>query len=154
MTRPGRDRDVVVERWIDAPPETVFSFFEDPARWLQWQGVEAVIQPRPGGVFRMNVRGDGLASGRFVEVRPHERIVFTWGWEASADVPPGSTTVEIDLHRDGDRTHVRLRHRDLPDADAVAQHRIGWEHYLDRLVVAAAGGDPGPDPALVDGGPR
>jgi hypothetical protein len=25
-------------------------------------------------------------------------------------------------------------------------HRGGWEHYLDRLVVAAADGDPGPDP--------
>jgi hypothetical protein len=26
-------------------------------------------------------------------------------------------------------------------------HRDGWEHYLDRLAVRAAGGDPGPDGA-------
>jgi hypothetical protein len=24
-------------------------------------------------------------------------------------------------------------------------HLIGWEHYLPRLAVAVAGGDPGPD---------
>jgi uncharacterized protein YndB with AHSA1/START domain len=151
VTRADPDRDVVVERWIAAPPETVFSFFEDPARWLQWQGVGAVIQPRPDGVFRMNVRGDGFASGRFVEVRPPHRIVFTWGWEASDDVPPGSSTVEIDLHGEAEGTRVRLRHRGLPSADSVSQHRSGWEHYLERLVVAASGGDPGRDPTRVDG---
>jgi hypothetical protein len=26
-------------------------------------------------------------------------------------------------------------------------HRDGWNHYLDRLAVPAAGGDPGPDAA-------
>jgi uncharacterized protein YndB with AHSA1/START domain len=71
--------DLVVERHIAASPATVFSFFADPGRWLRWQGVEAVIEPRPGGAFRMNVRGDGFASGRFVEVVPGRRIVFTWG---------------------------------------------------------------------------
>jgi uncharacterized protein YndB with AHSA1/START domain len=40
---------VTVERWIDASPETVFSFFSDPGRWLSWQGVTAEIDPRPGG---------------------------------------------------------------------------------------------------------
>jgi hypothetical protein len=28
---------------------------------------------------------------------------------------------------------------------ACSQHRGGWDHYLDRLTVRAAGGDPGPD---------
>ena len=56
----------VVERHIQAAPETVFGFFADPRRWLQWQGLEAELDPRPGGVFRMNVRGDGWASGRFL----------------------------------------------------------------------------------------
>jgi uncharacterized protein YndB with AHSA1/START domain len=141
--------DLVVERHIAASPATVFSFFADPARWLRWQGVEAAIEPRPGGAFRMNVRGDGFASGRFTEVVPGRRIVFTWGWETpELGVPPGSTTVEIDLLPDGDGTILRLTHRDLPGA-ALDSHRWGWKHYTARLAVAAAGGDPGPDPALV-----
>jgi hypothetical protein len=28
-------------------------------------------------------------------------------------------------------------------------HDEGWNHYLDRLTTAAAGGDPGPDHWLV-----
>jgi uncharacterized protein (TIGR02453 family) len=45
-------------------------------------------------------------------------------------------------------TRVRLRHAGLPPA-GLAPHDEGWNHYLDRLAVRAAGGDPGPDPALV-----
>lgn len=72
---------VIVERRIKAHPDIVCSFFTDRDRWLSWQGVEAEIDARPGGVFRMNVRGDGWAAGRFVTVDPPHRIVFTWGWE-------------------------------------------------------------------------
>ena len=149
MTGIEQERDVVVERWIGAPPETVFSFFADPARWLQWQGVDATIEPRAGGTFRMNVRGDGYASGRFIEVVPPKRLVFTWGWEGQDHLPPGSTTVEVELHSDGDGTRLTLRHRDLPSVEAAAQHRAGWDHYLDRLTMIAAGRDPGPDPSVV-----
>jgi uncharacterized protein YndB with AHSA1/START domain len=137
---------VTVQRSIKASPATVFSFFTDRDRWLSWQGITAEIDPRPGGVFRMNVRGDGWASGRFVAVEPPHRIVFTWGWEGDdSPVPPGSSTVEIILEADGeDGTQLTLVHRGLP-LPALDIHRDGWNHYLDRLAVRAVGGDPGPD---------
>jgi uncharacterized protein YndB with AHSA1/START domain len=137
---------VIVERRIKARQDTVYSFFTDRDRWLTWQGRAAEIDPRPGGVFRMNVRGDGWAAGRFVTVEPPHRIVFTWGWEGDGSpVPPGSSTVEITLEADGeDATLLRLVHRGLP-LPAMATHRDGWDHYLDRLRIRAAGGDPGPD---------
>ena len=43
-------------------------------------------------------------------------------------IPAGSTTVEITLHPEGDKTRVRLAHRGLPD-DAVSDHTGGWDHY-------------------------
>jgi uncharacterized protein YndB with AHSA1/START domain len=102
---------VVVERRIAAPPATVFSFFSDVTRWLRSQGVEADIELEPGGVFRMNVRGDGFASGTVLEVVPERRLVFTWGWEEERlGVPRGSTVVEIELEPDGDGTFLRLSH--------------------------------------------
>lgn len=144
MTGPAPD--VVVERHIKASPATVFRFFTDPAKWLMWQGVDATVEPYPDGVFRMNVRGDGYASGRFIEVEPPRRLLFTWGWEvADNPVPPGSSLVEVELiARDGG-TLVRLTHRDLPP-ETRAVHAMGWEHYVGRLVLVAGGRDPGADP--------
>ena len=75
---------VVVERVVRAPAGAIFSYFADPDRWTRWQGVDAEIDLRPGGQFRVNVTGDGYASGWFVEVVPNRRVVFTWGWEAAA----------------------------------------------------------------------
>jgi hypothetical protein len=42
-------------------------------------------------------------------------------------------------------TQVEIVHRGLPD-DMTAGFARGWPHFTARLAVAAAGGDPGPDP--------
>jgi hypothetical protein len=53
--------------------------------------------------------------------------------------------VEVTLEPDGEGTLLRLLHRGL-SGEALLEHRKGWDHYLARLALAAAGGDPGPDP--------
>jgi uncharacterized protein YndB with AHSA1/START domain len=131
---------------IDAAPDTVFDFFVDPELLLRWKGIEAKLEPEPGGLFRVVVNPRHTVRGRFVEVEPPVRVVFTWGMEGEdALVAPGTSTVEVTLTADGDGTLLRLVHRDLP-ARAREQHARGWEHFLERLRVAAAGDDPGPDP--------
>jgi uncharacterized protein YndB with AHSA1/START domain len=139
---------VPVERevLIDAPPEEIFKFFVDPEQMIRWKGVEATLDPRPGGIYRVNVTGEDVVRGEYVEVSPYERVVFTWGWEGEGNpVPPGSSTVEITLVPDGEATLVRLRHHGLPGGPED-RHAQGWEHYLARLAGAAAGRDAGPDP--------
>ena len=137
---------VVIERRINARPEVVFSFFTTRDRWLQWKGIDGTIEAAPGGTFRVKVTGDDtIAAGTFFVVDPHSRIVFSWGWEGEGQpVPPGSSIVEVTFEPDGDQTLLRLTHRDLPP-DARAPHSAGWNHYLDRLAIRAADGDPGPD---------
>ena len=145
---PARGATEVVEHEIrvNAPPETVFGFFTEPAKMVRWMGVEATLDPRPGGVNRIAVNPDAIMLGEFIEVVPHSRVVFSWGWEDERfTVPPASTLVEVTLSGDADGTHVRLTHRRLPAA-GVEFHKLGWEYYLGRLGLAAGGRDPGPDP--------
>jgi uncharacterized protein YndB with AHSA1/START domain len=109
-------------------------------------GVDADLDARPGGVFRVNVTGQDVARGEYVEVSPNERVVFTFGWEAESNpVRPGSSTVEVTLEPDGPATLVRLRHLGLPGGPDD-RHAEGWDHYLGRLGAAVVGGDAGPDP--------
>ncbi|HJR44175.1 MAG TPA: SRPBCC family protein [Actinomycetota bacterium] len=134
--------DLVVERRVSVPPEEVFTYFTDSQKWLAWQGTEAEVELAPGGIWRVNVTGDGFASGRVVEVVENERIVFTWGWEQGPPVPPGSTTVAIELVPDGEGTVIRLTHRDLPP-DQIEIHRYGWEHFVPRLAAVSESREPG-----------
>jgi uncharacterized protein YndB with AHSA1/START domain len=141
-----RDATRVVEHEvrIDASPETVFPYFTDPARMVEWMGEEATLDPRPGGLCRIAF-GRGVAAGSFVEVIPPMRVVFTWGWEERFfDIPPGDTRVEVTLVPEGDGTRVRLSHTKLPPS-GVGFHETGWNHYLERLRQRATGHDPGPD---------
>jgi len=137
---------VVVTRLIAASPATVFSFFTDVERWTSWQGVGGEIDPQPGGAFQIRMPGGQVASGRFVEIVPEQRLVFTWGWEGEAPpVPPGSTTVVVELEPDRSGTLLRLTHSALTPPPVAEAHRDGWERYLDRLRTRAEGSDPGPD---------
>ena len=137
--------ELVREIMIDATPQTIWPFLTEPAKHVEWEGTLAEIDPRPGGVYRVLVAGQYQSEGRFVEVVPEEKLVFTFGWEQEGNpIAPGSTTVEITLHPEGDKTRVRLVHRGLPE-DAVGDHTQGWGHYLGRLAIAAAGGDAGAD---------
>lgn len=140
--------DVVVTRMIDASPATVFSFFTEIERWAAWQGIGGELDPRPGGGLRIDMPGGQVASGEFVELVPHSRIVFTWGWEGDAPpVLPGASTVTVELEANGAGTLLRLTHSGLALPPIAEHHRQGWERYLGRLSVRAAGGDPGPDSA-------
>ena len=137
---------VEVEVRIAASPETVVDFFVDPHLMTQWMGRAVDVDPRPGGQFRCDIRDETVASGEYVEVEPPTRVVFTWGWEGGGPtVDPGQSTVEVLLDPDGDGTHVRLIHHDLPTAESARKHGHGWRHYLDRLAKAATGEDPGAD---------
>jgi uncharacterized protein YndB with AHSA1/START domain len=129
---------------IDASPETVWEFLVDPEKLRRWKGINADLDPRPGGIYRCEVIPGHTARGEFVELDKPNRLVFSFGWDGNEAVPPGSSTVEIELMTDGEGTSLRFIHH-LPNAEAVASHAHGWDHYLPRLELAAAGKDPGAD---------
>ncbi len=139
--------ELIREIVIDASPATIYEFLTIPEKHVEWNGTTAELDPRPGGVYRVLTRGEHQAAGEYVEVVPNEKVVFTFGWDQpDHPIPPGSTQVEIRLIPEGDKTRVRLVHSGLP-ADAVSDHTGGWDHYLGRLAVVAAGGAVGPDSA-------
>jgi uncharacterized protein YndB with AHSA1/START domain len=127
---------------IAAAPETVFDLWIEPDRIVEWMGRSATIDPRPGGLFRLEYNGEDIVRGEVVEVDRPRRLVFTWGWEAEGDAtPPGASTVEVDLTPDGDGTILRLRHSGLV-GEAVNGHAEGWDQFLPDLMAVAEGRSP------------
>jgi uncharacterized protein YndB with AHSA1/START domain len=129
---------------IEAQPELVFAYFTDPEAIVRWMGDYALLDPTPGGEFAVDINGVPVR-GRYVEVQAPHRLLISWGHAGSERLPPGASTVEVRFTPVAGGTDVEVIHRGLPEPEA-AGHARGWRHFLDRLAVAGAGDDPGPDP--------
>jgi uncharacterized protein (TIGR03086 family) len=134
------DKSVVVP----LPPDATFALITEPERLRRWNTIASRIDLRAGGQYRWNIVPGNYAAGTVTEIEPGRRVVLGWGWEGSTALPPDASTVTITLEPADDGTIVRLVHEGLDD-DQAKGHAEGWDHYLDRLVVAGADGDAGPD---------
>lgn len=81
-------------REFDAPPERVFRAWVDPELFVQWIGprsIDTTVETwdvRTGGEYRYTARRDDFEMGfygSFHQVRPNERIVQTFGFDAEPD---------------------------------------------------------------------
>jgi len=124
--------------------DETFALITQPDRLRRWQAITARVDLRAGGTYRWTIIPGHTACGSFIEIEPGKRVVFSWGWEDSEDLPPGASTVIVTLEPADGGTLVRLVHEGLTGEQA-ASHAEGWSHYLDRLVTAASLGDAGAD---------
>jgi uncharacterized protein YndB with AHSA1/START domain len=62
VTAEIRDRVIVATEHIKAPPQVVFPYFTDPELIVTWIGDRARLDPKPGGVFALDM-GKNLARG-------------------------------------------------------------------------------------------
>jgi uncharacterized protein YndB with AHSA1/START domain len=115
------DRDLVVTRTFDAPADLVFEAWSTPELFRRWWVPRSLgmtlhtceMDVRTGGSYRLDF-GDGMAFfGRYLEVVPSSRIVWT-NEEGGED---GSVTTVTLTERDG-RTDLVLTER-YPSKDAL-----------------------------------
>jgi len=136
-------------RVLNAPREKVWQAWTDPeilARW--WWPV------RFQTVYEVDLRVDGhyafrtpdlpdmgilAVTGTYLEVRPPERLVYTWQWEGEGEPP---TQVTIGFLARGDQTEVRITHQGFSGEGERANHLTGWQDCLTRLESLVAGSPP------------
>ncbi len=144
MTEP-----IVIERLLDTDPDETFALLTEPERLRRWLAVSASVDLRVGGDHRILCVPGHVAVGQVTEVDPGKRVVYSWGWQGNDEVPPGSTTLIVELEPVGDQTRVRLTHEGLV-GEWREGHLAGWNQHLDRLVKAAVEGEAGLEPWFTD----
>jgi uncharacterized protein YndB with AHSA1/START domain len=127
------------ELTIEAPAAVVWEHLTTADGLTRWVGPTATADAVPGGELRWMHPDGSTVVGRFLELVPHRRVVFSYGWEDHRmGVPPESTTVEIELSEHEGATTLKLTHHGLPPA-AIEPHLHGWTYFLGELRVSAAG---------------
>jgi uncharacterized protein YndB with AHSA1/START domain len=151
MEQTATDR-LKVTRTIRASRQRVFRAWTEPELMMRWfvegDGNMSVceIDLREGGRYRLEGEMGGKRWriwGSYLEVRPPERLVYTWTWKHDEGIgtTEGDTTVTVEFHDRGTETELVLTHERFASAAARDEHTQGWNSCLNRLErVLAEGG--------------
>lgn len=150
---PDSDRELVLTRIIDAPPEKLFRAWTEPALMVQWftpppwTTVHAETDLRPGGSSLVVMRGpEGQEfpnRGVYLEVVKNEKLVvtdaYTAAWEPS-DKPFMTLILSFEAIDDKTRYTARVRHWTVADREAHEQMGFheGWGKATDQLAELVA----------------
>jgi hypothetical protein len=90
---------IVKEIYIDAPPSVVFQFLTDPQKMLSWMGIRAEIDPKPGGIYRVDANGRDVILGEYLEVVADSRVDRLQGLSGPVDKAYDGIALEFGLRR-------------------------------------------------------
>ena len=151
-----RDDELLLTRSFDAPVALVFRLWADAAHLRRWWGPKAFtctafdLDFRPGGAWRACIvserYGESWMSGRYREIEPERRIVFTFTWEAQPDDPGSDTLVTVTFREQDGRTVQTFHQAPFDTVEGRDNHIGGWNECLDREAdyarILAAGDRP------------
>ena len=138
---------ITLRRTIPARRGEVFRAWTDPAELKRWWArpgftvVDAQVDLRIGGGFRIDTRPDVgnvfSVFGSYREVRPPERLVYTWAWQGTR-MDGIETLVTVDFREAGQDTEVLLTHEGFDTQGDHTAHRDAGIGCLDRLSQATS----------------
>lgn len=138
--RPSTEPVVRIHRLFPATPHEVFAAWTDAESMKEWMcaGTTTVadvdLDARVGGTFRIVMRdesGDHTHTGEYREIRPPERLVFTWSSNATRGE---ATLVTVEFHPHSEATELVLTHERLPDEQTAERHNRGWQSITAKLA--------------------
>lgn len=148
--------DLLLERWVEVPPELVWRAWTEPdllVRWFTpepWRTVACDVDLRPGGVFRTVMRSpegeefDGRSC--YLEVVEGRRLVWTPALQpgfrpAEHATPVFTAVIGMEPEGTGTRYTALTMHKDEENRKAHDEMGFhdGWGKALDQLVAVAKG---------------
>jgi uncharacterized protein YndB with AHSA1/START domain len=132
-----------VKRTLRVSRDRVFRAWTDPrelARWFapsaEYSTVVPELELRVGGRYRVEMHHKGgnvhRLCGTYREIKPPEKVVFTWRWEHESSEDESLVTIE--LRGVGDSTELTLTHEHCPSEEERDKRTQGWAGCLDQLA--------------------
>jgi uncharacterized protein YndB with AHSA1/START domain len=150
------EKSFTITRVFDAPREMVWRAWTDPDEAPYWLHPRNITTPRDkvefdvraGGTYRYTmVAADGReyeTVGKYREVRPFDRLVFTWGSPRDDDEEMPLVTVDLaEQGSSGEQTLMTFRLDGIAGRPGDDNVYDGWSEALDILAEHLANGGAG-----------
>jgi uncharacterized protein YndB with AHSA1/START domain len=146
------ERELVVTRTVDAPARLVFEAWSKPELFKQWwvpksfgmSLLSCEVDARVGGQYRLVFRhGDAEPMaffGKYIEVTPHSRLV--WTNDEAQDGPVTTLTLEEKAGKTLVVLHDLYPSKEALDAAMASGEKCGMPEtfeQLDELLIALGG---------------
>jgi uncharacterized protein YndB with AHSA1/START domain len=130
--------EVRVERVLNSAPQDVFRALSEGRLFRNCgaDGDRSEIDFRVGGGYKNFFKNaEATCCGKFLEIVPDKKIVFTWG-DAGSDEGFPNTRVSIELSPEsrGAKTKIVIVHTGFASQEEAEGHDHGWCAGLDDLA--------------------
>jgi len=137
------ERELVITRTINAPARIVYDAWTNPELFRQWWVPKSFgltllscdLDVRVGGQYRLVFRhGDSQMAffGRYIEVIPHSRIVWT-----NEEAEDGGPVTTVTFEENGGKTRVVLHElypsKESLDAAMASGEKSGMDETFEQL---------------------
>jgi uncharacterized protein YndB with AHSA1/START domain len=142
-TQQQPETSLQIKRTFSAPRERVYRAWTDAKQFALWfhptsdyTTVITRLDLRTGGAYSLEMHHKGgnvsKLAGTYKEVRPPEKLVFTWRWQRE-DAPP-ETLVTVDFHDlGGASTEICVTHSNFTNPEDLNKHNEGWTGCFGQL---------------------
>jgi uncharacterized protein YndB with AHSA1/START domain len=144
MANRSDHEELLIERHLPASPEAVFGIWADREKLLHWRGpkdftcTQFDLDFRTGGDWRACIvaaaHGESWMRGRYREIVPGERLVFSFMWEDGPDQPGIETLVTVTFEAEGKGTRQLFHQAPFLARASRDSHIGGWNECFDREV--------------------
>jgi uncharacterized protein YndB with AHSA1/START domain len=141
-TQPHPETALQIKRVFAAPRERVYRAWTDAKQFALWfhptadyTTVITKLDLRVGGAYslEMHHKGGNISklSGNYKEVKPPEKLVFSWRWQRE-EAPP-ETLVTVEFRDLGGSTEICVTHENFTNAEDRNKHNEGWTGCFGQL---------------------
>jgi len=145
------DATLILRRMLKAPQELAFKAWTSAEHIQQWMRPEPGMQVpsasmdlRVGGKYRIQMQmPDGeyfTATGEFREVKPPERLVYTWDFEKDGsgtefgELEDKPTLITVEFFKRGAETEFVLTHTRFDTVKRRDSHAQGWGRIAESFA--------------------
>jgi uncharacterized protein YndB with AHSA1/START domain len=141
--QPQPQTSLQIKRTVSAPRERVYQAWTDAKQFALWfhpttdyTTMVTQMDLRAAGAYRVEMHHKGgyvhTLWGTYKEVKPPEKLVFTWRWQRE-DAPP-ETLVTVEFHDLGPSTEICITHSNFTNDEDRNKHNEGWTGCLGQLA--------------------
>jgi len=131
---------IEISEEFSVPVETLFKAWTEVEHLKQWwspmgDSLEKVTNElNEGGVVAYDFKsGDFNVKGNYQEVKPNEKLVYSWNWEFKDGLPQESYTLTIGFESTEKGSVLHVRQEELKDDEVAKPHKDAWRIALDSL---------------------